>query len=303
MPPRLPTRAIDRAASASCTPWRASHVRRSKPPVDGGTGASVPLTSTIAPCWSAPRERSSTGWPPQPGDRGAAERSRPGLPLDHEPDVLDVPVEGAQRIGRAHREAVRRPGGAEDEAGDGDRPPRSPRAGPPRARGRASARTTRPRPSAPDAARAGSARPMASHGAAISPSSSTPGLGAHNASLGRRASSRAGPMPLTSSSSSTERKPPWAIAVRDDPRGQRRADAVERVEVVGARAVQVHDRGRARSRSRRRRLRAGATSAATRTCSPSASSAARLTEARSARGRGPPARRTASRARLPAGSR
>ena len=67
----------ERAASVSCTPCRASQVRRSKSPVEGGTGASEPLTTTIAPCCSAPRARQLDRMTVEPRDRRAPVRARP----------------------------------------------------------------------------------------------------------------------------------------------------------------------------------------------------------------------------------
>ena len=68
----------------------------------------------------------------------------------------------------------------------------------------------------------------------------------HGETRSRSCSTRAGPMPGIASRSSTERKPPWAVAVVDDLLGRHGPDARKRVELL--------DRGRAQARTSRRRL-------------------------------------------------
>ena len=71
----------------------------------------------------------------------------------------------------------------------------------------------------------------------------------HTVTSARIVSSLAGPMPRTSSRSSTEANGPLRLAVVDDRLGRRRADARQRVELVGGRPVEVDRSGR---RGRRR---------------------------------------------------
>ena len=91
------------------------------------------------------------------------------------------------------------------------------------------------------------------------------------------------------------------VAVLEDRGGHARADAVELVELLGARGVEVErlPLGRARPPP----AAAAAPRSGTSTCRPSSSLAARLSAARSARRRAPPARRTASNTRAPAANR
>ena len=112
---------------------------------------------------------------------------------------------------------------------------------------------------------------------------------------------RAGPMPGIASSPSTERERAVLLPVGDDLLGGHRADSGQRVELLGGGRAE-RDRA-APLRPRHLPRRQAAPRAGTSTCSPSETSAARLTPLRSARRVSPPARAIASATRAPFGRR
>ena len=177
---------------------------------DGGTGASEPLTTTIAPCCSAPRARSSTGWPSRRAIAELPYGPGRGWPSITSRAPLDVPDERAQRIGGARREPVRRPGRARERAGDGRRRRSARRSG--RAQWREDEQREHHERAAERTRRGerGQREPGREPGRGRDAELVDAERARHSASRGRSASRRTGPMPLTSSSSSTERNPPCA---------------------------------------------------------------------------------------------
>ena len=141
-------------------------------------------------------------------DRGAAERARPRLAVTTTRAESTCPT--SERSGSAARARCRaptrpRPASAHMTAAPAVSAARRPARSAP---GRAAQAPTSARPIAPEPASAGRASPVASHGAAASADLVDADAARHSASRGRSASRRSGPMPLTSSSSSTERNPP-----------------------------------------------------------------------------------------------
>ena len=98
-------------------------------------------------------------------------------------------------------------------------------------------------------------------------------------------------------------EPAVLLAERQDLRRRRRADARERVELLGRRGVEVDLRRASPPATSSRARSLPAARVGTSTCLPSSTTAARFTAERSARRAGPPARRTASSTRSPRRSR
>ena len=127
----------------------------------------------------------------------------------------------------------------------------------------------------------------------------------HGRSDSLSASKRFSPMPSTSLSCSSERKPPLRVAEREDPLGEGGTYAVELVELLGGggREAERPPALRRRAAPAAGRRHRPAPRRGTTTCCPSSTGAARFTAATSARRDGPPATSSAAATREPSGTR
>ena len=142
-------------------------------------------------------------------DRRAAVGAASRLAVDHDPGRGDVPDERAQRIGGARGEPVRRPRCAQQHAGHGDERDgrgRAPGALQQREEGQDDERPA----GCPRGGERGQGEPDREPRRRLRAELVDGRRPCHSASVDRSSSRRTGPMPLTSSSSSTERNPPCA---------------------------------------------------------------------------------------------
>ena len=239
----------------------------------------------------------------EPGERGTAERPWPRLSLDDEACVLHMADLPAQRIGGEPGYAVHGPERAQHEArcgGAGGRPLQVPAVEPEqegrehdesrfpsgpgrRERGHSEAGGEPGRGDGPDLV-----------GADSRPSQCQPrtqGLGPHRADA-------ADLVELIDRAEAAVNLP-----VLDDALRQCRADAVERIELLGTRAVEVYDCRRRICGRRSVGDRNGCGAQGYAHLLAVGQSRCEVDTGESARRSAPPARRTASRVRLPAGSR
>ncbi len=227
-------------------------------------------------------------------DRALIPRSdRDGPDHDRAPVHLAIDLR-RERIPRERLQVHHRRGDAEAEQEGGARRRRGCRRAAARSAASPATAATARMPARPELQAAGSARPAASAGTSVRTTGSR-----RDASTQRLEARGTDPGDLAEVVDRVEAAvlgPP-----RDDARRERWPDAVEPVELLDRRRVEVDDR-----RSPRAPAAAGCTAPAaprrgTVTISPSASRTARLSWLRSAVRSAPPARLSASRARLPAG--
>ena len=214
---------------ASRPPARTAAPRRPRRYVVSPTTSRVTVASTTIR--GPPAPPSTCGSPSSSSDDG-----------DGPPLLGDRP----QRRGLPRRAADRRGGRGDRDAGDErqeDRRPPDPDGD--RSRTPATQPGTR-RPSASSAGRpaSGAARvvaqtpaPPRARAAGPASASGRASVGAHTVTSSASSAAIAGPMPGTSSSSSTLRNGPLLGAVVDDPLGEHRADARQRVELGHRRRV------------------------------------------------------------------